>query len=79
MSPASEVIRWGNQIAINRRDVIEASAARSVAEIALNRLLHRPLEEPFATAAVDLDDPALLANEQRGGVGHLTPQTSRTP
>ena len=62
VSPASEVIRWGNQIAINRRDVIEASAARSVAEIALNRLLHRPLEEPFATAEVDLDDPALLAN-----------------
>ncbi len=59
---ASEVIRWENQIAINRRDVIEAGAARSVAEIALNRLLHRPLEEPFATAEVDLDDPALLAN-----------------
>ena len=59
---ASEVIRWENQIAINRRDVIEAGAARSVAEIALNRLLHRPLEEPFATAEVDLDDPGLLAN-----------------
>ena len=59
---ASEVIRWENQIAINRRDVIEAGATRSVAEIALNRLLHRPLEEPFATAEVDLDDPALLAN-----------------
>ena len=59
---ASEVIRWENQIAINRRTVIEAGAARSVAEIALNRLLHRPLEEPFATAEVDLNDPALLGN-----------------
>ena len=59
---ASEVIRWENQIAINRRSVIEAGAARSVAEIALNRLLQRPLEEPFETAEVDLDDPALLAN-----------------
>ncbi len=59
---ASEVIRWENQIAINRRLVIEAGAARSVAEIALNRLLQRPLEEPFETAEVDLDDPALLAN-----------------
>lgn len=59
---ASEVVRWENQIAINRRAVIESGAARSIAEIALNRLLHRPLEEPFATAEVDLNDPALLAN-----------------
>ena len=59
---ASEVIRWENQIAINRRAVIDAGAARSVAEIALNRWLNRPLEEPFETAEVDLDDPALLAN-----------------
>ena len=59
---ASEVIRWENQIAINRRAVIEAGAARSTAAIAVNRLLHRPLEEPFATADVDLNDPALLAN-----------------
>ena len=63
------MIRWENQIAINRRDVIETGAARSVAWIALNRLLHRPLEEPFATAEVDLDDPALLANEQRAALG----------
>ena len=59
---ASEVIRWENQIAINRRAVIEAGAARSVAEMALNRLLHRPLEEPFETVEVDLNDPALLGN-----------------
>ena len=59
---ASEVIRWENQIAINRRTVIQANAARNVAEIALNRLLHRPLEEPFATADVDLHDPTLLAS-----------------
>lgn len=59
---ASEVIRWENQTAINRWDVIEAGAARSVAQIALNRLLHRPLEEAFETAEVDLNDPALPAN-----------------
>ena len=59
---ASEVIRWENQIAINRRGVIEAGTARSTAEIALNRLLNRRLEEPFGTMDVDLNDPALLAN-----------------
>ena len=59
---ASEVIRWENQIANNRRAVIEATAARNAADIALNRLLHRPLEEPFETAEVNLGDPALLAD-----------------
>ena len=62
---ASEVVRWENQIAINRRAVIDAGAVRSVAEIALNRLLHRPLEEPFATADVDMEDPALLTSAAR--------------
>ena len=58
----SEVIRWEHQIAINRRAVIDAGAARGAAEVALNRLLHRPLEEPFETAEVDLHDRALLVN-----------------
>ena len=59
---ASEVIRWENEIAINRQGVIDAGAARNVAEVALNRLLQRRLEEPFATVDVDLDDPSLLVN-----------------
>lgn len=57
---ASEVIRWENQIANNRREVIRASAQRNIAEIQLNRLLNRPLEEPFLTMESDLGDPALL-------------------
>ena len=57
---ASEVIRWENQIAVNRRAVIEAGARRRIAAIALNRLLHRPLEEPFDTLEAGLDDPGLL-------------------
>ena len=57
---ASEVIRWENEIAVNRRAVIEARARRRIAGIALNRLLHRPLEEPFATVEAGPDDPGLL-------------------
>lgn len=57
---ASEVIRWEHEIAVNRRAVIEASARRHIAAIALNRLLHRPLEEPFDTLEAGLDDPGLL-------------------
>ena len=65
---ASEVIRWENQIANNRREVIDASALRNQAEIELNRVLHRPLEEPFSIAETELDDPALAT-----GAVQLTP------
>ena len=58
---ASEVIRWENEIATRRRAVVDAGARRRVAEIALNRLLHRPLEEPFETSAIDMDEPGLLS------------------
>ncbi len=65
---ASEVIRWETQIANNRRDVIDASALRNQAEIALNRVLHRPLEEAFGIAEAELDDPALAT-----GTAQLAP------
>jgi len=58
---ASEVVRWEYEIANNRRASVDATARRRVAEVALNRVLNRPLEEPFATTGVDLNDPALLA------------------
>ena len=58
---ASEVIRWENEIAVNRRGVIDAGARGRIAAIALNRLLHRPLEEPFETVEVDLNDRGLLS------------------
>ncbi len=53
----AEVLRWESQIAIDRQAVISASAERNVAEMELNRILNRPLEEPFATEATDLTDP----------------------
>ena len=71
---ASEVIRWEHEIAGNRREVIEAGVRRRVAEIELNRLLSRPLEEPFATTEIAPDDPALLmsaaAIERYAGTPH---------
>jgi outer membrane protein TolC/ABC-type uncharacterized transport system substrate-binding protein len=63
----AEVIRWDNQIANNRRGVIDASAQRNVAEIRLNRLLNRPLEEPFQTEETDLDDPVLRTSAAQLG------------
>jgi len=61
-SGAAEVFRWQSQIANDRKSVIAAIAQRNVAEIALNRLLHRPAEDPFRTADADLKDPSLGAS-----------------
>jgi outer membrane protein TolC len=63
-SPA-EVYRWENQLARDRRALIDADVTRTQAEIALNRMLHRPLEETFATVGQGLEDPALIAGDPR--------------
>ena len=57
-----EVLRWRSQMAQNLRSVIEAGAQRHRAEIAVNRILNRALEEPFATVEAGLGDPGLTVN-----------------
>ena len=57
-----EVFRWESQIATNRKDVIDAGATRNQAEIAVNRVLNRPIEESFATEEAGLDDPELVTS-----------------
>ena len=61
----AEVFRWDSQIATARRNVIEANAQRNLAEIALNRLLHRPLEEDFETRETSLLDESLITHDPR--------------
>ncbi len=61
----AEVYRWESQIATDRKSLIEAMAGRRVAEIAINRLLHRDLEERFLTAEVNLVDPYLITGQER--------------
>ena len=63
----AEVFRWESQIATARRNVIDANAQRNLAEMALNRILHRPLEEDFETAEISLLDEALITH--RGAAG----------
>ena len=57
-----ELFRWESQISTNRKDVVEASAVRSQAEIAVNRVLNRPIEETFFTVEAGLDDPELVTS-----------------
>ena len=60
-----ELLRWRSQIAQNRRRVIESSAQRNRAEINLNRVLNRPLEEDFSTVEARVDDPELTVTFER--------------
>ncbi len=61
-SGRSEVFRWESEVALDRKDVIQANAQRNLAEIALNRVLHAPPEASFATREVDLNNPALATS-----------------
>ena len=68
-----ELFRWESQIATNRKDVIEANSIRNQAEISVNRILNRPIEESFLTVEAALDDPELVSSfEQIGPYVHST-------
>jgi outer membrane protein TolC len=61
----AEEFRWESEIATSRQVVLRAQARRQQAETNLNRLLNRPLEEPFLTEETDLSDPLLLVSDKR--------------
>ncbi len=66
-SGPAEVYRWESQLAQDRKAVIDADTSRSLAEMALNRILQRPAEEAFITTEVGLSDPDLLIGDPRLG------------
>jgi outer membrane protein TolC len=61
----AEEFRWQAKIAREKADLIAAIAARNVAEMELNRVLSRPLEEPFVLAEPDLDSQLSLLLDDR--------------
>lgn len=61
----AEVFRWESQLAADRKALVEAEANVRVAEIAVNRLLDRPLDERFGTEQVDLEQPWRVAGDPR--------------
>lgn len=63
-SGSADVYRWQSQIATNRRDLLKAQANRHNAEIALNRLLHRPLEDKYRLQETSLEEPLLWIDHQ---------------
>ncbi len=60
-----EVYRWESEIANGRRAVLNVQAQLQQANVALNRILHRPLEEPFMTEEASLEDPLLFGDLNR--------------
>jgi len=61
---ASEVHRWEAQIATDTQAVIDAEVQHKVARIALNRILRRPLEEPFIAREVALSDSEMVTSNE---------------
>ena len=55
-----ERLRLESELARRRADRINAFARRSAAEVSLNQVLNRPLDEPFATPEADFEGRALL-------------------
>ncbi len=63
MAGPAEVHRWESALATSRNSALQADAQRRLAEIELNRILHRPLEEPFLTVEEGLHDEWLYTNQ----------------
>ncbi len=62
---SAEVFRWESQIANDRRNLINSASQRNLSEMELNRLLNRPLEEPFLTRESSMAATSMLQSEKR--------------
>jgi outer membrane protein TolC len=63
VASTGEVLRWENELASARKALVESISARRAAEIAVNRVLHRPLEERFVPEDVSVQSPGFSADE----------------
>ena len=61
-SRTTDVYRWENQIALAKRDLLNARASRKNAEYQLNRVLFRPVDQPVFTNETGINDPNLSTN-----------------
>lgn len=64
-SGPAEVYRWEIQMASSRQAVIDASASRKKAELALNQILNASQEEEFTTADCDIFSQAFYLDYPR--------------
>lgn len=60
-----EVFRWEAEVANGQKTVVSVDAQERQAEVSLNRVLNRPLEEAFSTVEHTLEDPGLLGDTRQ--------------
>ncbi|MCG8308092.1 MAG: TolC family protein [Cytophagales bacterium] len=60
----SDLYRWQGEIATAKSDLLNATATRRRAQLALNQVLNRPIDEPFLTEEVDLTDERFVVNNE---------------
>jgi outer membrane protein TolC len=65
VAAAGEVLRWENELATARKALVESISSRRAGEIAVNRVLHRPLEERFLPEEVTVQSPGFPTDESR--------------
>jgi outer membrane protein TolC len=58
----SDLYRWQGEIANAKSNLLNATAFRKQAELALNQILNRPVDELFLTEEVDLTDERFMVN-----------------
>lgn len=58
----SDLYRWQGEIANGKSNLLNATAQRKQAEIALNQILNRPIDEEFGTQEIDLQDSRYIIN-----------------
>lgn len=67
MAGPAELLRWESQIATGESLLVEAEMEYALAQMALNQVLHRPLEEELECAETSLTDDAFLSSDPRLG------------
>ncbi|HHP7241546.1 MAG TPA: TolC family protein [Cyclobacteriaceae bacterium] len=60
----SDLYRWQGEIANAKANLLNATATRRQAEIFLNQILNRPIDEEFNTEEINLQDTRLLINNE---------------
>lgn len=62
MHSPGEIYRWESQIAMNKKSIIDAQSKIKLAQMYLNRLLHKPLETSLKVEEVTMKDSMLISN-----------------
>ena len=63
-SSAADQYRWESQLASDRSALLQAQASFKQARENLNRLLHRPITEPFQLAGAQINEPFVMTEKE---------------